>query len=93
MNERSDSDESVVRDEGSLPSGQSEHERRVAAVESEATGQPTTPTMGGTANRYTGSQGEPYDDEVTAEREGTTADEVQDEEAEPAGEAARWYTG
>lgn len=56
--------------------------------------EPISPTPGGSENRYTGSQGEPYEDEVEAEREGTTAEQVEQEEGdEPSGEAARWFTG
>lgn len=70
------------------------HERKVIEDEEEITGEPITPTPGGSENRYTGAADESnYEAEVEAEREGTTADEVEREEEEPAGEAARWYTG
>jgi hypothetical protein len=94
MNDRSRSDESVVGDEGTVPDGPSDHERRVVRAEQDVTGEAVSPTPGGTTDRFTGSQARPYEDEVEAEREGTTAAEVQQEEqSEPTGEAARWYTG
>lgn len=94
MDERPESD-SVVRDGAAMPDEQTPHERRVADAEAETSAGPTSPALGGSANRYTGSQAEPYEDEVKAERRGTTADEVQEEQDEPEGkgEAARWYTG
>ena len=83
--------ESVVRDEGSVPTGQTEHERRVEDAE-EASGQPVSRMPGGSDNRYTGTAAEPYEDEVAAEREGTTAEEVDGDDDTPP-EAARIYTG
>jgi hypothetical protein len=73
-----------------------EHERRVTEEEEERTGKPGTPTAEGSENRYTGEGEAPsYETEVTAEREGTDAREVEREEkdAEREGEAARWFTG
>jgi hypothetical protein len=70
------------------------HERKVIDEEDRATGEPTSSAPEGSENRYTGAAGESsYEAEVEAERQGTTADEVEREEDEPAGEAARWYTG
>lgn len=87
-------DQSVVRDEGTVPESSTEHERRVADAEQDVTGEPITPTAGGSANRYTGSQAQSYEDEVVAEREGTTADDVEQQETdETPAEAARIYTG
>lgn len=70
------------------------HERKVIEKEEEITGEPISPSPEGSENRYTGDAGDTnYEAEVEAEREGTTADEVEREEDQPAGEAARWYTG
>ena len=96
MNERPADDTSVVRDEGALPDGQTDHERRVVGAEEAATGEPISPALGGSANRYTGSEAESYEDEdeVEAEHEGATADEVEAERSDDlGGEAARIYTG
>jgi hypothetical protein len=94
MNERPADDASVVRDEGALPKRQTDHEGRVAGAEEDLTGQPISPAPGGSVNRYTGSEAESYEDEVEAEHEGTTADEVEAEKSDdPGGEAARIYTG
>ncbi len=90
---QSGSEGSIVRDEGSDPDLQSQHERRVEEAEEQATGEPLSPTPGGSANRYTGSGAEPYEDEVEAEREGTTADEVDGDDNDTPPEAARIYTG
>ncbi len=52
------------------------------------------PAAGGSENRYTGEGDAPsYEAEVEAEHEGTTADEVEREDDEPDGEAARIFTG
>ena len=90
---QSGSDGSVVRDEASVPGRQTQHERRVEEAEEQETGEPWSPAPGGSANRYTGSPAEPYDDEVEAEREGTTADEVDGDDDDTPPEAARIYTG
>lgn len=70
------------------------HERKVIEKEEEITGESISPAPGGSENRFTGEAGESnYEEEVEAERQGTTGDEVEREENEPSGEAARWFTG
>jgi hypothetical protein len=71
-----------------------EHARRVIDAQEEATGQRQERQIPeGSSNRYTGSSGKPYEDEVQAEHEGKTAEKVEEENAGPHGEANRWFTG
>ncbi len=88
--EQTRDERSVVRDEGVVPAASDDDKRRASDDAPGESGQPLSPDGGGSTNRYTGSQGESYADEVQAEHEGTTPTEVKEENAEPGGKANRW---
>jgi hypothetical protein len=94
MNERSKTNEPAGFERRGRDDAPDEHGRQVLNAQEEATGHAQErQTPEGSSNRYTGSSGTPYEDEVQAEHEGKTAQKVEEENAEPHGEANRWFTG
>lgn len=65
------------------PTQPTEHEERVVEEMEERTGEPVTTGPAGSTNRVMGDPGTPsYETEIEAERRGTTAEEIEDEERE-----------